>query len=64
MFPTNSGTIAFASESAGGAGLRKKVFYSPSEAAKAVTGKAVNGWAVWLHERAPGDWVKLDGLRK
>jgi len=30
----------------------------------AITGRAMNGWTCWTYERAPGDWVKLDELRK
>ena len=41
-----------------------KVFPTPSAAARAVTGKDSNGWHAWRYERAPGDWVKLDELRK
>jgi len=40
-----------------------KVFTSPSLAAKAIVGHAQNGWAHWLYERAPGDWVPLSTLR-
>ena len=41
-----------------------KVFNSPSVAAMAITKRAMNGWKVWCFERAPGDWVLLDELRK
>lgn len=41
-----------------------KVFPTASAAARAVTGKASNGWKAWQYERAPGDWVPLDELRK
>lgn len=43
-----------------------ETFTSPSWAARAATGRrrAVNGWAFWTYERAPGDWVKLDELRR
>jgi hypothetical protein len=40
-------------------------FTSPSGAARAVTGRRhADGWHVWRYERAPGDWVPLDTLRK
>jgi hypothetical protein len=42
-----------------------KAFNSPSLAgAAAVKRKTCNGWTFWEYERAPGDWVKLDALRK
>ena len=43
---------------------RGKVFASPSAAAVAVTRYPVDGWWFWKYERAPGDWVRLDELRK
>lgn len=58
------GSITFAKDSAEVGRLQGKVFLSPSRAAKAVTKREVNGWAVWTYERAPGDWVPLDELRK
>jgi len=50
------GSIRFAGE----------VFNSPSLAGRAAIGgkRAVNGWVFWSYERAPGDWVRLDELRK
>ena len=59
-----NGTIAFASNSADYKKLQNKVFNSPSGAAKAIRGKPTNGWEHRLYERAPGDWVPLDELRK
>ncbi|MFA6217793.1 MAG: hypothetical protein WDL87_09120 [Candidatus Omnitrophota bacterium] len=43
-----------------------KKFYSPSMAGKSIAAKgtAVNGWFFWEYERAPGDWVCLNELRK
>lgn len=42
-----------------------KGFKSPSQAGGEVCGgKACNGWFFWQYERAPGDWVLLDNLRK
>jgi len=42
-----------------------KIYTSPSIAgAAAVNRKTCNGWTFWEYERAPGDWVKLDELRK
>ncbi len=50
------GSIRFAGE----------VFNSPSLAARAAAGRqsAMSGWHFWSYERAPGDWVLLDELRK
>lgn len=46
--------------------FRKKRFYSPSVASKIVVSKgtAINGWYFWEYERAPGDWVQLNELRR
>lgn len=41
-----------------------KLFTSPSFAATAITHRPMNGWMTWSYERAPGDWVPLDELRK
>ncbi len=43
---------------------KKKLFKSPSAAAFAITKHGVDGWHAWLYQRAPGDWIKLDELRK
>ena len=45
-------------------GHKGRIFTSPSGAAKAVAGHAVDGWHAWHYERAPGDWVRLNTLRK
>ncbi len=43
----------------------KQHFTSPSLAgAHAVKRKTCNGWTFWHYQRAPGDWVPLDALRK
>ncbi len=39
-------------------------YISPSAAAKACKRRNSNGWKFWRCERAPGDWVFLDTLRK
>ncbi len=44
--------------------LQRKPYSSPSAAAMAVTKYPVDGWWFWKYERAPGDWVRLDELRK
>jgi hypothetical protein len=51
-----SGTIRF----------RGSIYNSPSLAARAAIGRrrAINGWNFRLYERAPGDWVQLDELRR
>ncbi len=42
-----------------------KTYFSPSLAAKAACNRpSCNGWIFWSYERAPGDWVRLDQLRK
>lgn len=42
-----------------------KIYTSPSVAgAAAVKRRTCNGWTFWEYERAPGDWVKLDTLRR
>ena len=41
------------------------LYNSPSLAgAAAVNRPTCNGWGFWTYERAPGDWVSLDTLRK
>jgi hypothetical protein len=41
------------------------VYRSPSFAAAAACKRATcNGWTFWKYERAPGDWVSLNELRK
>ena len=60
----SNGTITFARDSAEAGRLQRKIFTSPSLAAAAVTKKPMNGWYSWKYERAPGDWVLLDELRK
>jgi hypothetical protein len=45
--------------------FRGKVYSSPSVAAAAACKRLTcNGWTFWKYERAPGDWVKLNELRK
>lgn len=41
-----------------------KDYKSPSLAGSAVVKRSCNGWTFWKYERAPGDWVRLDELRK
>ncbi|OPY85492.1 MAG: GIY-YIG catalytic domain protein [Smithella sp. PtaU1.Bin162] len=41
-----------------------KIYNSPSTAAAAITGRAMNGWTTWRYECFPGDWVVLDVLRR
>lgn len=40
------------------------IYSSPTMAGKALCNHAVNGWRFWEYERAPGDWVKLEKLRR
>ncbi len=53
-FVRKNGTIRF----------RKKIFTSPSSVAKAITKRGRDGWFCWKYERAPGDWIFLNELRK
>ena len=42
-----------------------KVYTSPSMAAAlACKRRTCNGWTFWQYERAPGDWVAIDKLRR
>jgi Restriction Enzyme Adenine Methylase Associated len=41
-----------------------KVYDSPSAAGAAALGRRCNGWRFWRYERAPGDWLTLNELRK
>ena len=43
---------------------KDKDYNSPSLAAAAVVRHSYNGWTFWKYERAPGDWVFLDELRR
>ncbi len=44
--------------------FRGKLFRSPSTAAHEITHRPTNGWSVWRYQRAPGEWVWIDELRK
>jgi len=49
----------------GSISFRGKIYRSPSQAAaRACKRRTCNGWTFWQYERAPGDWVKLNELRK
>lgn len=41
-----------------------KFYDAPSAAATACRGKGCNGWTFWEYERARGDWIRLDELRR
>jgi len=44
---------------------RGKIYLSPSQAAAAACKRRTcNGWSFWRYERAPGDWVPLNELRR
>jgi len=43
---------------------KKKDYRSPSLAGSAVVKRSCNGWTFWKYERAPGDWVFLDEIRR
>lgn len=50
---------------AGSIRFNGKVYTSPSLAGAAARKyRTCNGWTFWQYERAPGDWVPLDELRK
>jgi hypothetical protein len=42
----------------------KKVYNSPSSAARAITGTEANGWRYWKYERTSGEWVGISELRE
>ena len=46
--------------------FKKRRYYSPSTAGKSIVSKGtdVNGWYFWEYERAPGDWILLNELRR
>ena len=49
----------------GSISFKSKVYGSPSQAgAAACKRRSCNGWRFWKYERAPGDWVKLNELKK
>jgi hypothetical protein len=49
----------------GSISFKGKVYGSPSLAgAAACKRRSCNGWTFWQFERAPGDWVPLNELRK
>lgn len=39
-------------------------YISPSLAGVAAARRSCNGWTFWTYQRAPGDWVRLDTLRR
>jgi hypothetical protein len=42
----------------------RKLYESPSAAAKAAVGKGLNGWTFWQYRNEKKKWVKLAKLRK
>jgi hypothetical protein len=44
--------------------FKGRLIASPSRAASLVKRRPWNGWTAWLYERAPGDWMPLDNLRR
>ena len=44
--------------------FKGKLYKAPSAAAYAVRRRPTDGWFAWRYERAPGDWVPLDELRR
>ena len=43
---------------------KNKDYGSPSLAGSAVVKRSCNGWTFWKYERAPGDWVFLNEVRR
>jgi hypothetical protein len=41
-----------------------ELYRAPSSAAYKVLGRPADGWFFWRFERAPGDWMPLDELRR
>jgi len=58
-----NGTISFSRHNAESKRLQGGVYYSPSEAAKAVTKHAMNGWTTWKYQKASGEWVHINELK-
>jgi hypothetical protein len=44
--------------------LLRNLYDSPTGAAVSITKYPVEGWNFWKFERAPGDWVRLNELRR
>ncbi len=44
--------------------FRGTVYKSPSAAGAAACKRSCNGWWFWKYERAPGDWVRLNVLKR
>jgi hypothetical protein len=44
--------------------FRGRIYKSPSAAGGAVCKRSCNGWWFWKYERAPGDWVRLNVLKR
>jgi hypothetical protein len=44
--------------------FRGKIYKSPSAAGGVVYKPSCNGWWFWKYERAPGDWVRLNLLKR
>ncbi len=59
-----NGLISFSKKSAESKRLQGKIYTSPSLAAKAITGRSMNGWKTWKYKNKSGKWVLLDKLRK
>lgn len=45
-------------------GYKKRVFKSPTSAAKAIIGRMRNGWTFWKYKNEKGDWVPIKELRR
>lgn len=41
-----------------------EIYKSPSAAASAACESNRNGWSFWKYQRAPGDWILIDNLRR
>jgi hypothetical protein len=59
-----NGLIFFSKKSSESKRLQGKTYTSPSLAARAITGRSMNGWKTWKYKNKSGKWVLLDELRK
>jgi hypothetical protein len=44
--------------------FKNKTYNSPSLAGIAARKRNTNGWTFWKYQRAPGDWIHIDNIRR